>query len=80
MAQETKDEKLLKKVTSLTQLLLTSHRADYAFGFRNLQPCNGGKYADVDEAGLLEGAAGILLTLLSGTGKSSGWDAMFLID
>lgn len=80
ITQETKDENLVKKASSLTQLLLTFHHTDYPFGFRNLQLCKGEKFAEVDEAGLLEGAAGVLLTLLSGTGKSSGWDAIFLID
>lgn len=79
MAHDTQEEDLKERVTFLHQLLLEFYRPEHPFGFKNYDPCHGQVYAQLDEVGLLEGSAGVLLTLLSLENPTSWWHAPFLI-
>ena len=60
----------------LTKWLLSAFEPDAIMGFRNWEP--GG--TRVDQPGLLEGAAGVLLTMLAAaTDVEPSWDRAFLI-
>ena len=80
MAQETHDEDLKEKVTQLEALLLGYYNEQFPFGFRDLERMRGGGYAQLDRIGILEGATGVLLSLLSVHTPSRHWRLPFLID
>jgi hypothetical protein len=61
---------------SLTEELLAAHRPDSLLGYQNMEPGD----ALVDQPGLLDGATGVALALLSAGGQAPGsWDRMFLL-
>jgi len=70
---------LEEKVRLLREFLLESYREAYPFGFKNLEPCRKGGCSEVSQLSLIEGASGILLTLLTLNGSPSHWHAPFLI-
>lgn len=79
MAQESSSIELQKHVNTLTKDLLNVYHAEHPFGFKDLEAGKNGKYAEIDQAGLIEGASGILLTLLSLEAPTSWWHGPFLI-
>jgi hypothetical protein len=64
---------------SLKKLLWDFYRPEHPFGFKDYNPSHGQGYAQLDQAGLLEGASGVLLTLLSLENPTSWWHAPFLV-
>jgi len=79
MYQDTHSSFLKNQVTNLQEILLEYYREDFPFGFKNLETSRQGGFAEINQLSLLEGASGILLTLLSLEGLSSWWHAPFLI-
>ncbi len=80
MAQDSV-ENLWPHVENLQQLLINSYQKDSLFGYKDLHLNIDGKLIEVDSAGLLEGTAGVLLTLLhSITKDKSSWHLPFLVD
>lgn len=79
IARGTSSVFLEKQVKMLAQDLLQFYSASHPFGFKEFELSKSGKYAQIDQAGLLEGASGVLLTLLSLGNPTSGWAAPFLI-
>lgn len=79
IAQAMNAEDLKVKTAELTSQLLQYYQPEYPFGFRNYEAMKSGEFAKIDCAGLLEGSAGILLTLLSVQNKTSWWHAPFLV-
>ncbi len=80
MAKESHSTYLQEQIVSLRSLLL-SHYSDRApFGFKSLEPREGGGYASIDRSDLLGGAVGVLLTLLSLHEEGCSWHLPFLID
>lgn len=79
MAQAQPNQELENQKKMLIQELLSYYSPMHPFGFQDMEPCKSGGYVGIDQAGLLEGASGILLTLLSLHTASSWWDAPFLI-
>jgi hypothetical protein len=60
----------------LTEWLLSAHEPDSLLGYRNWEP--GG--TRVDQPGLLDGAPGVMLTLLAAaTDLEPSWDRAFLL-
>ncbi|MGZ4434399.1 MAG: lanthionine synthetase C family protein, partial [Trebonia sp.] len=55
--------------------LVAAYDPEAILGYRNVEPSG----ARVDQPGLLEGAAGVALTLLSAGGASSAWDRALLL-
>ncbi len=75
-ASDTGQPFLAEMATELTQQLLGLFDADTPVGFRNTEP----EGMLVDDPGLLEGAAGVALALLTAaTGAEPAWDRMFLL-
>ncbi len=79
MAQETQSPFLHKHAVLLKEIVLEYYQRDHPFGFKSLDPRQKGGYAEISQLSLLEGAPGILLTLLSLEGLSTWWHAPFLI-
>ncbi len=79
MAKDSQSPFLIEKVDTLKNDLLQYYQAEYPFGFKNYEPCQMGGYAKLDQVSLLEGSAGILLTLLSLEHPTSEWYAPLLI-
>jgi hypothetical protein len=75
-ANETRLPMFTDEASNLIEWLLSAHEPDSLMGFRNWEP--GG--TRVDQPGLLEGAAGVLLTLLAATTDvEPSWDCAFLL-
>jgi len=61
---------------NLTRQILEAYRPESLLGFRNLEHRNN----ETDQPGLLDGAAGVALVLLStATGVEPSWDRVFLL-
>lgn len=93
MLRDSGVEKVKTGVLRLKQTLMDLYNPEFIFGFRDKEPVikdaftlNGnaeGKpvlYQDVDKAGLLVGASGILLSLLFTETNQSSWTIPFLIE
>ncbi|MFZ5818124.1 MAG: lanthionine synthetase C family protein [Bacillota bacterium] len=78
MFQDSGDPRLTVHVDRLTQMLLQGHAPTARFGFPDLEPANGQMRA-VDKPGLLDGAAGVALVLLSTGATGPLWDSAFLL-
>lgn len=63
MAQEEEGVDLSSKVEELEQILLSFYIPNSPFGFKDPEPCQSGKFVQIDRIGFLEGSIGILLTL-----------------
>jgi hypothetical protein len=75
-ANETRLPMFTDAASNLIEWLLSAHEPDSLMGFRNWEP--GG--TRVDQPGLLEGAAGVLLTLLAATTNvEPSWDRAFVL-
>ena len=75
-ANETGEQMFTEAAADLTEWLLEAREPETLVGFRNWEP--GG--TRVDQPGLLEGAAGVLLTLLAAsTDVEPVWDRAFLL-
>jgi hypothetical protein len=65
-----------KAATDLTESILAAHEPDTLLGYRNLEP--GG--ARIDQAGLLDGSPGVILSLLAASSYTEPtWDRAFLL-
>jgi hypothetical protein len=75
-ARETGSEVLVNGSEQLTKQILDAYRPESLVGFRNLEYRNN----ETDQPGLLDGAAGIAIVLLSAaTGAEPSWDRVFLL-
>lgn len=79
MSKEAGFEDLKVNVLELEKILLSYYNPDYSFGFKTLEVCTDGRIAQVSDPGLLEGTAGILLTLLHISNPSSKWHLPFML-
>lgn len=80
MAQESGSPLLQEQTHRLEGMIIDSYRPEYPFGFVDLEPQKSGGHAKIHKAGLLEGSAGTLLTLLSTQSPSStSWRLPFLV-
>ena len=77
MANDLKTQDLMSQVEQLQQLLLANYQPNAPFGYQDLQLAESGKWQAVNSPGLLEGTAGVLLTLLMPKTK---WHLPFLIN
>ncbi len=80
MARDTQSSFLKTKTHVLKELLLDFYLPDSHFGFQDADPTIEGDYVRIERPGLLEGAVGVLLTLLSLESNSYSWHFPFLID
>lgn len=80
MVRDSNSSFLNAQVERLKTILLTYYDSDSPFGFQNYEPMKDGNIAKINRADLLEGAAGVFLTLLSLNSKSYSWHYPFLID
>jgi len=75
-AHDTGDPAFTEAAAPLTEQLLAMYEPNRPFGYYALDD----KGAKVDQSGLLDGAAGVALALLTaGTGVEPGWDGMLLL-
>jgi hypothetical protein len=75
-ANETRLPMFTDEASNLIEWLLSAHEPDSLMGFCNWEPSG----TRVDQPGLLEGAAGVLLTLLAATTDvEPSWDRAFLL-
>lgn len=79
LANHSKEKKLLEKQNMLKIMLYECFHQDHPFGFKDVEPKKNGGWVYLNKSGLLEGATGSLLTLLSLENKTSWWHAPFLI-
>ncbi len=79
MAQDTQDLCLKEKVHLLQNRLMSFYRPESFFGFNDAALSSKGGYIEISKAGLLDGATGVLLSLLSSCGGCSSWAIPFLI-
>jgi hypothetical protein len=79
MAKEQECEDLTCKVQELEQILFTFYNPDFLFGFKEIEPCKNGGTAQINKAGFLGGATGVLLTLLDQSEHVSQWHLPFLM-
>lgn len=79
LAQQTGEQDLKVHVRTLTKTLYDYHQPDAPFGFHNYEPTKDGSFAKINKMDILEGAVGILLTLLTVENSVSWWHAPFLI-
>jgi hypothetical protein len=79
MAQEEGCEDLAFKIEELKTLLLTYSRPEAPWGFKDVELCRFGKFCEINKPGFLEGASGVLLTLLSLENPTLKWHAPLLI-
>lgn len=79
MYQDSGSVFLHSQAIMLKEILLEYYDPAHPFGFKNLDPQRKGGFAEISQLSLIEGASGILLTLLSLDGLSSWWHAPFLI-
>jgi len=81
MACDTNSKFLFDRVKRLEGLLLDFYKEDTPFGFKDRAPTKDKGFAEINRAGLLEGASGVLLSLLSlNFPQSLSWQTPFLID
>jgi hypothetical protein len=80
MANDTQDSICLDAVSNLKKILLSYFDENNAFGFQDYDPIknNRGKYKMLDRPGLLEGTAGVLLSLFSVETRFTKWQWPFL--
>lgn len=75
-AEDTRLPIFREAAETLCQQLLTAYRDDSPLGFRSIEP---GGY-EVDQCGLLDGAAGVAMVLLTAAGgPAPDWDRVFLL-
>ena len=79
MAQEKECTGFFSNIDMLTQLLISDYNRDYPFGFKDVEICRNGSYVKLNKPGLLEGAVGVMLTLLTLKDFKSKWQLPFLI-
>jgi len=79
MAQEAPSLDFHQHLDSLEQKILEYYHPDHPFGFQHYEPCFDGSIIGINRADLLEGSAGILLTLISRHHNTSFWDAPLLV-
>lgn len=79
LAQDTQDVKLQQDVKKLETRVWDFCQPETAFGFQDYEQKKAGGFAPLDKAGMLEGATGVLLTLLTVNGNTSSWHYPLLI-
>ncbi len=79
MAKREGDAKLQSHVKELQARVWDFYRPETPFGFPDFERTKKGGYASLNKAGVLEGGAGVLLTLLAVERNSSHWYYPFLI-
>lgn len=77
MAKDVQTPLLSEKADFLEDLLWDYYNPEFPFGFKDLEPSKNGSYVGINRAGFLEGASGVLLTLLNN--PHSRWHAPLLI-
>lgn len=80
MAKDSRLPDLMEQVPAIEEILLEYYQSKHPFGFKDYDLTKTGTYAHLDKVDLLEGACGILLTLLSLEHEVSWWHAPFLIN
>lgn len=80
MAKEKECQDLIPKVKELEKTLLSFYTPDALYGFQDVEPCKNGMTAQINKVGLLSGATGVFLTLLTADNSQSKWHLPFLID
>ncbi|MBS0649054.1 MAG: lanthionine synthetase C family protein [Verrucomicrobia bacterium] len=80
MARDAQDRKLQEQAVKLEQILWQFYQPESPFGFCDLDPKKEGGYIMLHKIGLLEGATGVWLTLLSLHTPISLWRLPLLID
>jgi lantibiotic modifying enzyme len=78
MAKDTQDAQLQKNVENLEKQLWDFYRPKSVFGFQDFENHKEG-VSSIDKAGFLEGATGVILTLLTVRGSSSPWHYPLLL-
>lgn len=79
MEQDSKDEDLAKCLDDLEGRLMCTFSEEFPFGFQDLDPMQSGGFAHLNKAGILEGASGVLATLLTRQKPTPAWYYPFLI-
>lgn len=80
MAKDSSDPSLVLQRENLTQKLWNFYLPNAPFGFCDLDPQLGGGYASLHKPGLLDGATGVWLTLLSLENDVPCWHLPFLVN
>jgi hypothetical protein len=76
-AQDTRLPAMIRLATALTEQVLRAFDTESLLGYYALEP--GGKR--VDQPGLLDGAAGVVLVLLAAASREDpSWDRLFLVE
>ncbi len=68
-----------ERVQKLTDYLLSFYNPELPFGFRDINLSKEGERIGLDKIGLLEGASGVLLTLLAVTTGECEWNLPFML-
>lgn len=77
--EETNIDYFRKRSLELANDILGFYKEEYPFGFKNIEDSEGEKKY-YDYVGLIDGTAGVLLTLLAIiNGKKNSWDSAFLL-
>ncbi|MBZ5482918.1 lanthionine synthetase C family protein [Bacillus sp. T_4] len=81
MCQDTPEKELIDYQIKVLEKILNEYDEKLPFGFQDINIINGNILHE-NKMGLLEGALGILLSLLAYKykGSASGWDKMFLLN
>lgn len=79
MYKDTKDPYLESKIPELVDLILSDYSDDHLFKFQELALNDENQMVLSDREGLLDGAAGVALTLLTLSNKRDDWQLPFLI-
>lgn len=79
MSKETGCEDLILRKAELEERLLSYYQEKAPWGFKDIETCRTGKQCEIDKPGFLEGATGILLTLLSLSNPIFKWHLPLLI-
>lgn len=79
MAKEDGCEDLHVRVSELKETLLSFYHPDSPWGFKDVEPCRHGKSCELNKVGFLEGATGVLLTLISLSDAGTRWHLPLLI-
>lgn len=80
MARDSQSKDLQKNLEQIRKIILSKYNPSFPFGFRHMEPSLEHGYVNLDRADILEGASGVLLSLLSFHKPRLTWHLPFLID